>query len=120
MFAKLIPAATVLMAVPATAQAPTPPTLTLEQRMLLRCSAAFALVANRQAAGDREAQAYAVPADKAREFFVRSSAQVMDEAKLDEAAIAQALRREAEDLLKPGALAAIMPPCLAALNASGI
>ncbi|OYW45928.1 MAG: hypothetical protein B7Z08_04715 [Sphingomonadales bacterium 32-68-7] len=118
MIARLLPIAALLAAVPASAQAPA--ALSLEQRMLLRCSAAFALVANRQAAGDAEALGYRVAADKAREFFVRSSAQVMDEAGLDRPAIAAALQREAQDLLRPGALAAIMPPCLAALNASGI
>ena len=45
-----------LLAAPAAAQVPPPPSqLTLEHRMLLRCSAAFALVAYRQGTGDGEA-----------------------------------------------------------------
>ena len=105
-----------LLAAPATAQAPTP--LSLEHQMLLRCSAAFALVANRQEAGDREALAYPPLKQRGSEFFVRASAKVMDEARLDRNGIAEALRLSAQGLLEPGALAAIMPPCLSALEAS--
>ena len=48
-----------LLAAPAAAQVPPPPSqLTLEHRMLLRCSAAFALVAYRQGTGDGEAAQY--------------------------------------------------------------
>ena len=104
------------IAVPAGAQPA--PQLSLEHQMLLRCSAAFALVANRQASGDREALGWPPLKERGSEFFVRASAKVMDEAQLDRAAIAEALRQSAQGLLEPGALAAIMPPCLSALQAS--
>jgi hypothetical protein len=96
------------------------PALSLEHRMLLRCSAAFALVANRQAAGDPEALAHPPLARRGSEFFVRASARVIDEAGIDREAVAVLLRREAQELLADSALADTMPPCLAALEASGL
>jgi len=106
------------MAVPAFAQPAPAPQLSLEHKMLLRCSAAFALIANRQAAGDADALQYPPLEERGREFFVRSSAKVMDEAKLDRTAIEAALTVEAQSLLQAGAVNAIMPVCLSALEAS--
>ena len=107
-----------LLAAPLAAQPGAP--LSLEHRMLLRCSAAFALVSARQDAGDAEALAYPPLKDRGREFFVRASAKVMDEARLDRAALAETMRREAEAVMEEGALGRIMPPCLDALAASGL
>jgi hypothetical protein len=94
------------------------PQLSLEHKMLLRCSAAFALVANRQAAGDAEALRHPPLGERGKEYFARASARVMDEARLDRAGIAQALEAEARALVQGGELAAIMPVCLSALEAS--
>ena len=108
-----------LLAAPAAAQVPPPPSqLTLEHRMLLRCSAAFALIAYRQETADADAAQYPPLKERGSEFFVRASARVMDEAGLDRAAISEALRTEAQGLLQGTALAAIMPVCLSALDAS--
>ena len=116
---KLLPLLALLLASPASAQvAPPPPPLSLEHRMMLRCSAAFALVAYRQDAGDASAQQYPPLKQRGSEFFVRASARVMDEAKLDRAAIGEALKVEAQALLQGGTLAAIMPVCISALEAS--
>jgi hypothetical protein len=111
--------AALLLAAPATAQGLTPQ-LTLEHRMLLRCSAAFAMIASRQAAGDAAALAYPPLKDRGSEFFVRSSAKVMDEARLDRAALTAALEAEARTLAAGDALARIMPACLAALDGAGL
>ena len=110
-------AAAVLLAAPGAAQQ-AQPSPTLEHRMLLRCSAAFALVANRQAAGDAEALRFPPLGVRGKEYFARASARVMDEAHLDRAEIAQALETEARALVQGGGLAAIMPVCLSALEAS--
>jgi len=83
--------------------------------MLLRCSAAFAVVAARQEAGDAEALAFRPLAGPGREYFVRASARVMDEAGLDRAAVSSALQSEARDLVEQGTLAQVMPVCLALL-----
>jgi hypothetical protein len=108
-----------LLASPAAAQVAPAPQLTLEHRMLLRCSAAFALVAYRQGAGDAEAAQYPPLKERGGEFFVRASARVMAEAGLDRAAIGSALEGEARTLLEGGTLAAVMPVCLSLLEASG-
>lgn len=111
--------AALLLTVPATAQvAAPPPRLTLEHKMLLRCSAAFALIAYRQEAGHAEVQQYPPLKERGSEFFVRASARVMEEAGLDRAAISQALEAEARTLLQGGTLTAVMPVCLSALEAS--
>ena len=88
--------------------------------MLLRCSAAFALVAYRQGTGDAEAAQYPPLKERGSEFFVRASARVMDEAGLDRAAVTAALQGEAQALLQGGTLAAVMPACLSALEATGL
>ena len=108
----------VLLAGPAAAQEQ--PGFTLEHRMLLRCSAAFALVAYRQEAGDASASQYPPLKERGSEYFVRASARVMDEAGLDRTAVSEALRVEAQSLLQDGKLAAIMPVCLSALEAAGL
>ena len=115
---KFLPVLALLLAAPASAQVAPPPQLSLEHRMLLRCSAAFALVARWQQAGIAEFVQYPPLDERGREFFVRASAKVMDEAKLDREAIQAALVVEAQSLLPPGAVAAIMPACLSALEAS--
>ncbi|MXO87294.1 hypothetical protein GRI32_00895 [Altererythrobacter aestuarii] len=105
---------------PAPAQAPASPTVNLEQRMLLRCSAAFALVADRQQRAVDWALAYPPMGDRGREFFVISSARLMDEAQLSEDDLAQMLRTEAQALLDQQVLDEIMPVCLRFLDQSGL
>lgn len=107
-----------LLASPVAAQVASPPQISLDHRMLLRCSAAFALIAYRQDAGDASAQQYPPLKERGSEFFVRASARVMDEAKLDRNGVSEALKAEAQTLLQGGTLAAIMPACLSALDAS--
>lgn len=109
----LLAAALALSPAPALAQQPA--ALSLDHRMLLRCSAAFALVANRQAEGDEAALAFPAMAGQGRAFFVRAAAQVMDEAGLDRAAITAALEAEARELAGGDTLALVMPACLALL-----
>lgn len=116
----VMPAAAQQAAPPPPAESPPTAPLSLEQRMLVRCSAAFALVAHGQAVGDTAALAWPPVGARGREFFVRASAHLIDEAGLTRAALTTAMVREAQDLGQNGALAAAMPPCLAALEASGL
>lgn len=104
------------IALPAAAQ--TAPQLSLDHRMLLRCSAAFALVAYRQQANDPDYAQYPPLKERGGEFFVQASARVMDEAGLDRPAISAALENEARELVQGGTLAAVMPVCLTALEAT--
>lgn len=85
--------------------------------MLLRCSAAFALVSTGQKNGNADSLRYPDLADRGREFFVRASAQVMDEAGLDRSQIAAALSAEAQDMWDNGTLDQVMPVCLNMLPA---
>lgn len=108
-------------AVPAVAQgSAAPPQLTLEQSTALRCSAAFAIVAADQAAGDAKALEFPPMAQRGREFFVRASAQLMDEAGVTRTDVAALLQAEAQRQRYTGTTAEIMPACLLLLDASGI
>jgi hypothetical protein len=121
MIVRLIPLA-LLVAVPATAQfAPEqgpPGPLSLQQSTALKCSAAFALGAAMQAKG--EGAQWPALVMRGREFFVRVSAQVMDETGRTRDQVAAELTGQAKSLGEPGALAAAMPPCLLLLDASGL
>lgn len=120
----LLPAA--LLAAPSAAQ-PTP-AFTLEHRMLLRCSAAFAIVAGEQQRGFAAALAYPPLGERGREYFVRSSVRVMDDLQLSREQVEASLRTEVEALRKAASEAAdpvrhldgVMQPCLSALEASGL
>lgn len=110
------------LALPAAAQpaAQPPAQLSLEQRMLVRCSAAFALVAHGQENGNAQALQFPPMAERGREFFVRNSARVMDETGLDVEQIESVLEIEAQSLWDEGQIAAIMPVCLQLLDQSGL
>ena len=109
-----------VLAAPAAAQVAAPRELSLEHRMMLRCSAAFALVAHRQETGDASVQQYPRLKERGSKYFVHASAKVMEQAGLDRPAITTALQAEARALLQGQTLAAIMPVCLSALDAAGI
>ena len=114
----LLPPVLLLAAAPLAAQEPAAaaePQLTLDQRMMLRCSAAFALVANRQGGGEDWALAYPPLAESGREFFVRATARLIDETGSGPEALEPLLRAEAEALLDRQVLQAVMPVCLALL-----
>lgn len=112
-------AALALQAAPAPAPA-APPALSQENRALLRCSAAFALVSRRQANGDAAAQRWPALEVRGREFFVRSLAQLMDQTGLDRDGIAWLAAFEAKALADSGETDKVMPSCLLMLEASGV
>lgn len=118
MTSRLLPLA-LLFAAPAVAQEQSPPKpLSLQQASALKCSAAFAIGATMQARG----QGIEWPAlgQRGREFFVRASAQIMDETGRTRDQVAAELSGHAKQLGEPGALAAAMGPCLLLLGASGL
>jgi hypothetical protein len=102
----------------AQAPAPAPQPLTLQQSTALKCSAAFARGAAAQARG--EGRDWPPLAQRGREFFVRTSAQIMDETGRSRDLVALELTRELQALAAPGALTAAMGPCLLLLDASGL
>ena len=112
-------------AVPAAGQ-DVPPSF--EQGMLLRCSAAFAIVANQQARGVPAAKAYPDLQARGKEYFVRASAQLMDQLHLTREQIAARLRTEVAAQQQAAASASdpkayvdgVIQPCLQSLAASGL
>ncbi|MEL7690857.1 hypothetical protein [Citromicrobium bathyomarinum] len=94
--------------------------LNAAQQGALRCSAAFALVAEKQKQGDPAALEYPPLGERGREFFVRSGAQLMDQAGMTRETLAAHLRREVDAIRADGSLEQIMPPCLLLLDASGL
>ena len=109
--------AALLLAAPAASQDPQP--LSLEHKMLLRCSAAFAMIATRQAFEEADALRYPVQEERYKDYYLHATARVMDEAHLDRDAIRAALLAQAQELAQEGQLDAVMPGCLLALEASG-
>jgi hypothetical protein len=81
---------------------------------------AFAMTAYAQGHGDEAAQAYPPLGERGQEFFVRSSAQVMDDAGLEPEQMAAVHEREAIELRDSGQIDEIMPVCLQLLEQSGL
>lgn len=92
----------------------------------LTCAAAFAIVASEQQRGVRSALAFPALGVRGKEFFVRTGAQAMNEAGLSreavrtlfEAEVAKLQGQAAQGGSPDAALAAVMPGCLARLDAS--
>lgn len=110
----------------ALAPAPDLSKLTLGHRAALKCAAVFAIVASEQQRGVDSALAFPPLAYRGREFFVRASAQVEDEAGLTRDQVRDllvgdvaALQKQAADSKDPdGTVAAAMKPCSSLLDAS--
>lgn len=115
MITTLFAAALALQSAPAD-----PVVISQENRALLRCAAAFALVSHGQANGDAAARQWPEMGTRGREFFVRALAQVMDATGSDRTAIAELAAAEARTLSTSGDVARIMPTCLAMLESSGV
>jgi|SRR5690606_24663265 len=113
-------------AIPAAAQddawaAPLPePALDLQQTMAMRCSIAFALVADWQEAGEAAGEAYPPIEDRGREYFVRTMVRLMDETGLTRDQLRAVLDREIEQVRGGDMTDEIMPACLVALDVSGL
>ncbi|MCW1401790.1 hypothetical protein OKA06_05430 [Novosphingobium sp. MW5] len=108
----LIPAL-LLSALPLSAQTPTQapapqPTLTLSRETALRCSAAFGLIAYDQSRGAPGADAYPPLGARGKEFFVRTTARLMDETGASRETV-QALLKVRVEALQKGAIEAANP-----------
>ena len=94
--------------------------LSLEQKTLVRCSAAFALAANLQESGDRSLGEVPELRARGQEYFVRAMASLMDQKGLDREAVSALLMAEVAELAEGDTLAKAMPPCLVSLETSGL
>lgn len=100
------------------------PKLTLAHQTALRCSAVFATVAADQARGLPYAAVYPPLGQRGREFFVRSTAKLMDDTGATRAQVTALAQRSLADLQaglarapnRVAALGAIMTPCLSILD----
>ncbi len=86
--------------------------LSLDHRMMLRCAATAALVARGQETGDPAMADYPDLRVRGREFFVRASVRVMDEAGLARETVERHLREEAGDIVRAASVHEMMPLCL--------
>jgi hypothetical protein len=115
-----------LLAGPAAAQ--DAPSLTLEHRMQLRCSAVFAIVSGEQQRGVASAAVYPPLGERGRKYFAQTGARLMDDLKLSREQVEASMRAEAEAIRQAAAgsgdrtayLDNMMRPCLSALEASGL
>lgn len=114
----LLAALAALLPLPAAAQDAAQ--LSLEQKTLVRCSAAFALAANMQENGDRSLGEIPELRARGQEYFVRAMASLMDQEGLDRPTVTGLLRAEVAALVEGDTLAKAMPACLASLEASGL
>ena len=104
------------------------PKLSLEQKTLLRCSAAFAIIASEQARGVESALAYPPLGERGKEYFVQAGARLIGELKLTHEQVDGLYRAEIKRLQDESAtsddpralVTSIMQPCLLSLDASGI
>jgi len=104
-----------------TTGAPPLPKLTLEQSSALRCSVAFGIVHRQQAGGDASAAQYPAMATRGQEFFVRTTARLMDDLDADRETLMALVKLESTDLLAaPERIDQVMPACLLMLDASGL
>ncbi|MXO59023.1 hypothetical protein GRI89_05660 [Altererythrobacter salegens] len=117
---KILLASVLLVAASTGVSAQEAPQLTPDQKVLVRCSAAFSLAANLQEHGDKSLGE--IPELRARgmEYFVRAMASLMDSNSLSRAQVSALLKEEIKSLTKDDALARAMPGCLASLEASGL
>ncbi len=103
------------------AAAPDLPDLTMEQQTALRCGVAFAVVAQAQKAGDPSVAQYPSVGERGREFFVRTTASLMEQTGAGREAIGMLVIREVKALTDdPAAVEAVMPACMMLLDASGL
>jgi len=95
------------------------PQLTSENRAVIRCSAAFAIVGARQGRNDGNSQ-WPEISERGREFFVVAMAGMMDEHSLGRQEITKLVRDEAIRLNDAKQVDTVMPACLLMLQTSGI
>lgn len=96
------------------------PDLSATQSAALRCGVAFGMVHRLQRAGDPAGTQYPAMAERGQEFFVRTTAQLMDEIDADRETIGMLVLREIKDIEGKASLHQVMPPCLAMLDAAGV
>lgn len=104
------------IASPAAAQGVAP--LSLEDKTLVRCSAAFAMAAKLDGQGDASLGAIPDLHTRGREYFVQAMAALMDKRQLGRDAVVALLEEQVAELSVGDTLARAMPACLVSLETS--
>ncbi len=126
MLKAILPIAALFMASSVVAQDAAPadalPALTLEQQTNLRCGVAFAGVAGAQEEGAEWALAYPALGERGKEFFVRTMARMMEDERFTRSVVLRLAQREVERFAEDDLASAdaLMPACIALLDASGL
>ncbi|MBX7539533.1 hypothetical protein [Qipengyuania sphaerica] len=120
----IAPLVALALAAPALAQedAPASPQLSLEQATNLRCGVVFGTVAAAQDRGEEAALELPAMKERGREFFVRTTAQLMDDENLDRDAVKALVFGQVEEIVATDFtdVAEEFPACLLLLEASGL
>ena len=98
------------------------PQMSLEQRSAFRCGILFGLVASGQANGVEKYAGFPPLEERGKEFFVRTTAQLMDDERFTRPVVSEYMRRDVVEIFAEGdeGVAKRMPPCLLMLETSGI
>ncbi len=97
------------------------PELTLQQQTTVRCGTAFALANVAQELDEAWAADFPEIGERGREYFVRSSAQLMDDTGMTREQVEMLYMQEASAMGADTArIVEIMPACLSLLDASGL
>lgn len=126
--AALVPAGASAADAPDQSHSVSLPVLGLQHKTLVRCSAAFAIIAHEQGQGVQSALAFPDLRQRGQEYFVRTGAQLIDDLQLTQQQVQglyvqEVKRLQDESFLSddPAAfVASLMQPCLILLDASGI
>ncbi|MEM7666040.1 MAG: hypothetical protein AAF250_09315 [Pseudomonadota bacterium] len=99
---------------------PNPVPLSQQNKAVIRCSAAFAMVSYGQSYGNPAAKKWPALGTRGREFFVVALAGLMDDTGLGREGVSQLVSDEARRLWDNGEIDQVMPACLLMLEASGV
>ncbi len=110
---------TVLATIALAAAPATAPVLTAPQAAALRCGVVFALAARLQADNSPLAAGWPPLGTRGKEYFVRVTAQLMDDTGASRETVSAMAMRQVPGLSEPAATAAAVPGCLPLLDASG-
>lgn len=89
-----------------------------QARAALRCSAAFAILANAQETGVTWGASWPLLAGRGREYFVVSLARLMDDSGLTREEVAALVAKEARSMVEAREVDEVMPACFLLLEAA--
>ncbi|MEO1969338.1 MAG: hypothetical protein ABGW87_11565 [Sphingomonadaceae bacterium] len=104
----------------APAQATPAPQLNSAQQTSLKCAITLSIGTELQRRGDKVATGWPPLGDRAREFFVRVMAQLMDDTGMTHDDIAALVREQSKALADKSVVSRAMPGCVELMDKSGV